>query len=66
VQPPKFEAVAGKHLSRYDRDCPQWFTKLAYSVKDNGRSARSQLNFEAQTLRKDNLVRSAYPIRLAI
>lgn len=66
VGPPKFQKMTEKHLSRYDRDCPHWFTQLAYNVKDNKKSVKSHLDFETQTLRKQNLVKSSYPIRLAI
>lgn len=58
--------MAKKKLNRYDRDCPHWFTQLAYNVKNNTKSVKSQLNFNAQTERKENIVKSNYPIRLAI
>jgi len=50
VKPPKFEEMAKKKLSRYDRDCPHWFTQLAYNVK--GEKAKGSLDFERHTARK--------------
>ncbi len=58
--------MAKKVLSRYDRDCPHWFTQLSYNVKNNKRSIKSQLAFEAQTDRKLNEVKSSYPLRIAM
>ena len=58
--------MAKKKLSRYDRDCPHWFTQLAYNVKNGAKSVKSHLNFQAQTERKENHVKSSYPIRLAV
>ena len=43
VEPPKFEQVAKQHLNRYDRDCPNWYTKLAYNPKDNTKKPKSHL-----------------------
>ena len=66
IQPPKFDSVAKKNLSRYDRDCPLWYTQLSYNPKATDNSVKSNLNFDAQTNRKDNEVRSSYPMRIAL
>ena len=49
---PSFGKMTDKHLNRYDRDCPHWFTQLAYNVKDNKKTIKSHLDFQTQTLRK--------------
>lgn len=54
VSAPKFDQVAKKTLSRYDRDCPHWFTQLAYNVKNTDKSVKSHLDFQSQTFRKTN------------
>ena len=51
VGAPKFEQMADKHLSRYDRDCPHWFTQLAYNPRDK-KSGQGHLDFQTQTIRK--------------
>lgn len=51
-------------LTKYDRDCPHWFTTLNYNVKRE--KEKGQVTFNKQTPRMDNTVQSAYPIRLAI
>ena len=54
VNAPQFDKVANKTLSRYDRDCPHWFTQLSYNVKNGQNSVKSHLDFQTQTFRKLN------------
>jgi len=66
VNPPKFEVVSKKSLSRYDRDCPHWYTQLTYNVKNNEKTAKNNIIFGTQTSRKGNEVKSTYPMRIAL
>jgi len=58
--------MAKKKLSRYDRDCPPWYTQLAYNAKSQNKAMKGHTDFDTQTGRKENIVKSEYPIRLAI
>ena len=46
IEQPKFDTLPKKHLNRYDRDCPHWFTQLSYNPKKQDKSIKSHLVFE--------------------